>query len=82
MPVGRFAAARDGRVIVALDLDDAHAARPEARQLGLVAERRDFDAVGPADLQDRLALVPDELAAVDLELDGGRRDRVAAGPVR
>jgi len=70
-----FAAARNGRMIVAVYLHDAHAARPEARQLGLVAERRDLDAVGAADLQDRLALGAGKLAAVDLELDGGRRNR-------
>ena len=69
------ARAADRRVLLALDLDDAHPARPEARQLGLVAERRDLDAVVAADLQDRLALEALDDAAVDLDPDARRRLR-------
>jgi hypothetical protein len=47
------ARAGDRRLVLALDLDDAHAARPEARQLGLVAEGRDLDPVVATDLGDR-----------------------------
>ena len=59
----------------AFDFHDAHAARPEARQLGLVAEGRDLDAVGAADLEDRLALEPFDDPTVDLHADAGGRLR-------
>ena len=72
---GGGAGTGDGRTVLTRDLDDAHPARPEAGQLGLIAERRDVDAVVAADLQDRLALNADDLAAIDLELDGRRRER-------
>ena len=76
--LGRARAA-DRRVLLALDLDDAHPARAEAGQLGLVAQRRDVDAVVAADVEDRLARAAGELLAVDL--DGERRARTcgAAG---
>jgi hypothetical protein len=64
--------AGDGRVLLALDLDDAHAARPEARQLGLVAERRDLDPVVATHLEDRLALEAFDDAAIDLDADTWR----------
>ena len=67
--------ARDRRVLLALDLDHAHPARPEAGQLRLVAERRDLDAVVAADLEDRLALEALDDAAVDLDADARRRLR-------
>ena len=66
---------RDRRVLLALDLDDAHPAGPEAGQLGLVAQRRDLDAVVAADLEDRLALEALDDAAVDLDPDARRRLR-------
>ena len=61
-----------GGCVLALDLDHAHPAGAEAGQLGLVAQRRDLDAVVAADLEDRLAFAPGELAAVDLDGEGGR----------
>ena len=67
--------ARDRRMFLALDLDDAHPARPEARQLGLVAERRDLDAVVAADLEDGLALEALDDPAVDLDPDARRHLR-------
>ena len=67
--------AADRRVLLALDLDDAHPARAEARQLGLVAEGRDLDPVVAADLEDRLALEALDDAAVDLDPDARRRLR-------
>ncbi len=68
-----IARARDRRVVLALDLDDAHAAGAEARQLGLVTQRRDLDAVVAADLEDRLALEALDDAPVDLDPDARRR---------
>ena len=65
-------------MLLALDLDDAHAAGAEAGQLGLVAQRRDLDAVVAADLEDRLALEALDDAAVDLDPDPRRR----LGPLR
>ncbi len=67
--------ARDRRVLLALDLDDAHPARPEAGQLRLVAEGRDLDPVVAADLEDRLALEALDDPAVDLDPDPRRRLR-------
>ena len=67
--------ARDRRVLLALDLDDAHPAGAEAGQLGLVAEGRDLDAVVAADLEDRLALEALDDPAVDLDPDARRRLR-------
>ena len=67
------ARARDGRVGLPLDLHDAHPARAETRQLGLVAQGRDLDPVVAADLEDRLALEPLDDPAVDLDPDPGRR---------
>ena len=67
--------ARDRRMLLALDLDDAHPARPEAGQLGLVAEGRDLDPVVAADLEDRLALEALDDPAVDLDPDARRRLR-------
>ena len=58
-----------GGVVLALDLDDAHAAGAEAGQLGLVAEGGHLDAVVAADLQDGLARAAGEGAAVDLEAE-------------
>ena len=49
--------------------------RPEARQFRLVAQRRDLDAVVPADLQDGLALEALDDAAVHLDPDARRRLR-------
>ena len=66
---------RDRRVLLALDLDHAHPARPEAGQLRLVAERRDLDPVVAADLEDRLALEALDDPAVDLDPDARRRLR-------
>ena len=62
-------------MLLALDLDDAHPARPEAGQLRLVAEGRDLDPVVAADLEDRLALEALDDAAVDLDPDPRRRLR-------
>ena len=59
-------------MLLALDLDDAHPAGAEARQLGLVAEGRDLDAVVAADLEDGLALEALDGAAVDLDADARR----------
>src|SRR4029453_18633780 len=67
--------AADRRGLRALDLDDAHPAGPEAGQLGLVAERRDLDAVVAADLEDRLAVEALDDAPVDLDPDPRRRLR-------
>ena len=67
-PQGPFVPERDG---VALDLDHAHPAGAEARQLGLVAEGRDLDAVVAADLEDGLAHPSRERPAVDLEVERG-----------
>jgi hypothetical protein len=67
--------AADRRVLLALDVDDAHPAGPEAGQLGLVAERRDLDPVVAADLEDRLALEALDDPAVDLDPDARRRLR-------
>ena len=69
---------RDRRVLLALDLDDAHPARPEAGQLGLVAQGRDLDAVVAADLEDRLALEALDDAAVDLDPDRAASTAAAA----
>ena len=60
-------------MLLALDLDDAHPARPETGQLRLVAEGRDLDAVVAADLEDRLALEALDDPPVDLDPDA-RRD--------
>ena len=62
-------------MLLALDLDDAHPARPEAGQLRLVAEGRDLDPVVAADLEDRLALEALDDPAVDLDPDPRRRLR-------
>ena len=70
--------ARDRRMLLALDLDDAHPAGAEAGQLGLVAEGRDLDPVVAADLEDRLALEALDDAAVDLDPDPRRRTAAAA----
>ena len=67
--------ARNRRVLLTLDFHDAHPARPEARQLGLVAEGRDLDAVGAADFENRLALEPFDGPTVDLHADTGGRLR-------
>ena len=69
------ARARDGRMFLALDLDDAHPAGAEAGQLGLVAERRNLDAVVPADVEDRLAFATLDDAAVHLKPERGCRER-------
>ena len=66
------AGARDRWLVLALDLDHAHPAGPEARQLGLVAQGGDLDAVVAADLEDRLALEALDDAAVDLDPDARR----------
>ena len=68
----RLAGARDRRGVLALDLDHAHPAGTEARQLGLVAQRGDLDPVVAAHLEDRLALEALDHAAVHLEADAGR----------
>ena len=81
MPSSHGARAADRRVLLALDLDDAHPARAEAGQLRLVAERRDLDAVVAADLEDRLALEALDDASVDLDADARRRLR-ALGRLR
>ncbi len=70
--------AADGRRVLALDLDDAHAAGPEARQLGLVAQGRHLDAVVAADLEDGLADATGQGSAIDLEVEG-RRDLASLG---
>ena len=62
-------------MLLALDLDDAHPAGPEAGQLGLVAQGRDLDPVVAADLEDRLALEALDDPAVDLDPDARRRLR-------
>ena len=62
-------------MLFALDLDDAHPARPEPGQLGLVTERRDLDPVVAADLEDRLAFEALHDATVDLDPDARRRLR-------
>ena len=67
--------ARDRRVLLALDFDDAHPARPEAGQFGLVAESRHLNAVCSADLEDRLPLGTLDGLAVDLHLEDGRGKR-------
>ena len=67
------ARARDRRVLLALDLDDAHPAGAEAGQLGFVAQGRDLDPVVAADLEDRLALEPLDDPAVHLDPDARRR---------
>ncbi len=72
--------AADRRVLLALDLDDAHPARSEAGQLRLVAQRRDLDPVVPADLEDRLALATLDQAPVDLDPDDRRRRAGAGAP--
>ena len=71
----RFARPRaaDGRVLLALDLDDAHPARPEAGQLRLVAQGRDLDPVVAADLEDRLPGEALDDPPVDLDADPRRR---------
>ena len=61
-----------GGVLLALDLDHAHPAGAEARQLGLVAQGRDLDPVVAADLEDRLALEALDDPAVDLDPDPRR----------
>jgi hypothetical protein len=66
--------ARDRRMLLAFHLDDAHPARAEARELGLVAEGRDLDPVVAADLEDRLALATLHDSPVDLQAD--RRGRL------
>ena len=60
-------------MLLALDLDDAHPAGAEARQLRLVAQGRDLDPVVAADLEDRLALEALDDAPVDLDPDARRR---------
>src|SRR3990172_2545719 len=69
------ARAADRGVLLALDVHDAHAARPEAGQLGLVAQGGDFDPVVAADLQDRLPDAPGQLTPVDGDREGGRGER-------
>ena len=69
---------RDRRMLLALDLDDAHPAGAEARQLGLVAQGRDLDAVVAADLEDGLALEALDDAAVDLDADRAASTAAAA----
>ena len=65
--------AADRRVRRAFDVDDAHPAGPETRQLRLIAERRDLDPVVTTDLEDRLAVEALDDLAVDLDPDPGRR---------
>jgi hypothetical protein len=67
--------AADRRVLLALDLDDAHPAGSEAGQLRLVAQGRDLDPIVPTDLEDRLALVTLDQSPVDLDADHRRRLR-------
>src|SRR6266550_1177942 len=74
-PVLACTRARDRRVFLALDVDDAHAACPEAGQLRLVAEGRDLDPVVAADLEDRLALEALDRAPVDLDANAWGRLR-------
>src|SRR3954469_4842245 len=62
-------------MLLALDLDDAHPARAETRQLRFVAEGRDLDPVVATDLEDRLALEALDDATVDLDADARRRLR-------
>src|SRR5450759_3506002 len=69
------ARARDRRMLFALNFHDAHPAGAEARQLWLIAESRNLDAVGPADFEDRLAFVTLNDAAVHLKLERGCRKR-------
>ena len=71
--------AGDGRRVLALDLDHAHPAGAEAGQLGLVAQRRDLDAVVAADLEDGLALEALDHAPVDLDPDRRRALRPLRG---
>ena len=78
-PVIARARAGDRRVLLALDLDDAHPARAEPGQLRLIAERRDLDPVVAADLEDRLALDAFDDAAIDLDPDPRRRLRPLRG---
>ena len=66
------ARAGDRRRVLALDLHDAHPAGAEPGKLGLVAERRDLDAVVAADVEDRLALAPGQAAPIDLDVERGR----------
>ena len=61
-----------GGLVLALDLDDAHPAGAEARQLGLVAQGGDLDPVVAADLEDRLALEALDDAPVHLDPDPRR----------
>ena len=67
--------ARDRGMLLALHLDDAHPAGPEAGELRLVAQGRDLDPVVAADLQDRLALAALHDAPVHLQADGRHRLR-------
>ena len=67
-----LARAGDGRRLLALDLDHAHAAGAEAGQLGLVAERGHLDAVVAADLEDGLAGAAGQRAPIDLDAELGR----------
>src|SRR5260221_14218379 len=62
-------------MLLALDLDHAHPAGSEARQLRLVAERRDLDPVVAADLEDRLALEAFHHPPIDLDPNPRRRLR-------
>ena len=78
-PVVARARAGDRRVLLALDLDHAHAARAEPGQLRLVAEGRDLDPVVAADLEDRLALDALDDATIDLDPDARRRLRPLRG---
>ena len=79
-PGSQRARAADRRVLLALDLDDAHPAGAEAGQLRLVAQGRDLDPVVAADLEDRLALAALDDASVDLDPDDRRRLAGAAAP--
>ena len=65
-----FARAGDGRCLLALDLDHAHAAGAKARQLGLVAERGHLDAGVATDVEDGLALTRGQGSTVDLDFEG------------
>ena len=78
MPSSAWREHEIGGVLLALDLDHAHPAGAEARQLGLVAQGRDLDAVVAADLEDRLALEALHEPPVDLDPDRRR----ALGPLR
>src|SRR5207248_11154857 len=64
-----MARAADRRVLLTLDVDDAHPAGTEPGQLRLVAESRDLDPVVAADLEDRLALEALDDPSVDLDPD-------------